>query len=144
MALIKDFEILGTGLVVSNAYHVVTKVDIEKRLQDVPGPVDESRPDGITAGSQEEGKEVYWKAGYVGTIAISVWKDKEARDNGSNAIGYVGAQASEKKYGVDVATPGSDVEIRFFLDMESTASHIEQAYTHLLTTPYYSGSAVSA
>ena len=61
MALIKDFEILGTGLVVSNAYHVVTKVDIEKRLQDVPGPVDESRPDGITAGSQEEGKEVYYE-----------------------------------------------------------------------------------
>lgn len=143
MALIRDFEILGTGLTVSNAYHVVTKVDIEKRLKDIPGPPDSSQPDGITADSQEEGKEVYWKAGYIGTVSIAVWKDREARESGSNAIGYVGTSASEKKHGVTVATPGEDVDIKFFLDMQSSASHIEQAYNHLLTTDYYSGSSLS-
>jgi len=32
MALIKDYELPGTGLVVSNAYHVVTDVNIKKRM----------------------------------------------------------------------------------------------------------------
>ncbi len=32
MALIRDYELPGTGVTVANAYHVVTKVDVEKRF----------------------------------------------------------------------------------------------------------------
>ena len=32
MALLKNFEIPGTGVVVDNAYHVVVNVRTEKRL----------------------------------------------------------------------------------------------------------------
>jgi len=144
MALIRDYELPGTGLTVSNAYHVVTKVDVEKRMQDFQGPVDTTQPDGITAGSQEEGKEVFWKAGYIGTITITVWKDGDARASGSEPIGYLGVNPAEQKYDVGIATPGEDVGVKFFIDNSLTASYTEQAYTHLLTTDYYSGSAVSA
>ena len=34
MALIRDYELPGTGLVVPNAYHVVTNVKVEKRTAD--------------------------------------------------------------------------------------------------------------
>jgi hypothetical protein len=143
MALIKDYELPGTGLVVPNAYHVVTKVDVEKRMQDVQGPPDSSRPDGITANSQEVGREVYWKAGYIGTIAVTVWKDAESRANGAKPIGFIGDNPSHNEYGASIGTPGMDHKSKFFIDTNSTASHLEQAYNHLLTTPYYSGSALN-
>ena len=143
MALIRDYELPGTGLTVSNAYHVVTKVNVEKRMQDIEGPVDTSRPDGRTANSQEEGKEVYWKAGYIGEIAITVWKDGDARASGSNPLGFIGVNPSDNSYGVATGTEGMDHHCKFMLDMSSTASYTEQAYNHLLTTQYYSGSAVS-
>jgi hypothetical protein len=144
MALIKDYELPGTGLIVSNAYHVVTKVNVEKRMQDVQGPPDESRIDGITAGSQEEGKEVYWKAGYIGEIAITVWKDEESRTNDAKPIGFIGVNPTDNAYGASIGTEGMDHHCRFFLDNSTTQSYTEQAYKHLLTTEYYSGSAVSA
>jgi hypothetical protein len=71
MALVRDFEVPGTGLVVTNAYHVIVKVNTEKRLNDIPAPPDPTRPDGITAG--DRGHEVYWRAGYVGRIAIEIF-----------------------------------------------------------------------
>jgi hypothetical protein len=143
MALIRDYELPGTGLVVPNAYHVVTKVDVEKRMQDIQSPPDSSRPDGLTANSQQEGMEIYWKAGYIGTIAVTIWKDADSRASGSKPIGFIGDNPSHNEHGASIGTPGMDHKSKFFLDNSSTASYTEQAYAHLLTTSYYSGSALN-
>jgi len=86
MALIKDYELAGTGLIVPNAYHVVTNVSIEKRTADLPPPPDTSRADGLTVRDDSPGTEVYWAAGYVATISVTVWKDKAARDSDANMV----------------------------------------------------------
>lgn len=140
MALIRDYELPGTGFTVSNAYHVVTRVDVEKRLQNIEGPPDESQPDGITADSQQEGQEIHWKAGYIGTVAITVWKDADSRNAGSQSLGFIGVNPSDNVHGINIGTDGMDHLCKFFLDNTSTASYTEQAYNHLLTTEYYSGS----
>ena len=140
MALISDYELPGTGLNIENAYHVVTNVAIEKRTADVPAPVDPTRPDNRTFGANAEGNEVYWKAGYVATISLTVWKDKTARNNDAKPIGFIGVNAGDNKYGVSIGTAGMDHYCRFFLEVPSELNHIEQAYRHLLTTEYYSGS----
>lgn len=139
MALVRDYELPGTGLVVPNAYHVVTNVRVEKRIADFPSPPDSSRADGKTP--RTPGSEVYWKAGYIGEIAVTVWKDKAARDNEANPIGFIGVTSSDNKHGVNVGTAGMDHHCRFFIEVPSELNHIEQAYKHLLTTPYYTGSA---
>jgi len=140
MALIRDYELPGTGLVVPNAYHVVTNVKIEKRAIDLPGPPDTSRPNGVTANSQEIGKEVYWKAGYIGEIAVTIWKDKAARESGAKPVGFIGLNPSDNQYGVNIGTEGMDHHCKFFLEVPSELNHLEQAYRHLLTTEYYIGS----
>jgi hypothetical protein len=140
MALIRDYEIPGTGVTIENAYHVVTNVKVEKRTADVPAPIDVSRPDGLTAGSYESGKEIYWKAGYIATVSLAVWKDKTARDNDAKPIGFIGVDPSDNKYGVSIGTAGMDHVCRFFIDINSSDNEITQAYNHLLTTDYYSGS----
>jgi hypothetical protein len=140
MALIRDYELPGTGLVVPNAYHVVTNVKIEKKVADAPAPIDPTRPDGLTMGFRDESTAVYWKAGYTAEIAVTVWKDKTARDNDANPIGFIGRNPSDNKHGVSIGTEGMDHRSVFFLEVPSELNHIEQAYRHLLTTPYYSGS----
>jgi hypothetical protein len=142
MALIRNYEIPGTGLTVENAYHVVTNVKVEKRTADVPAPIDVSRPDGLTAGSREPGKEIYWKAGYIATVSLAVWKDKTARDNDAQPIGFIGVDPSDNKYGASIGTAGMDHVCKFFIDINSSDNDITQAYNHLLTTDYYSGSLV--
>ena len=140
MALIKDYELAGTGLTVPNAYHVVTNVSIEKRTADIPPPPDTSRPNGLTFRDDSPGTEVYWAAGYVATISVTVWKDKAARDSDARPIGFVGVNAGDNKYGINIGTQGMDHYCRFMLEVPSELNHIEQAYRHLLTTDYYSGS----
>lgn len=140
MALIRDYELKGTGVIVPNAYHVITQVNVEKRTKDIEGPLDTSRPDLRTAGHQQPGKEIRWKAGYIGQIAITVWKDAEARSSGATPIGFIGTNPTDNKY---YAINASDADFcLFFVDINSTKNHIEQAYDHLQTTPYYSGSTV--
>lgn len=138
MALQRDYELPGTGLVVPNAYHVVTDIKIQKRVADIPSPPDSSRPDGLTV--REPNSEVYWKAGYIGEIAVTVWKDKSARDADAKPIGFIGVNPADNKYGVSIGTAGMDHHCRFFLEVPSQYSDLEQAYKHLLTTDYYSGS----
>jgi hypothetical protein len=140
MALIKDYELPGTGLVVPNAYHVVTNVKIEKKTADVKPPIDPTRPDGLTMGFRDESTAVYWKAGYTAEIAVTVWKDKTARDIDANPIGFIGRNPSDNKHGVSIGTEGMDHRSVFFLEVPSELNHLEQAYRHLLTTNYYSGS----
>ena len=140
MALIRDYELPGTGLTVPNAYHVVTDVRIQKRTADVPPPVDSSRPSGFTVRDESPGTEVYWKAGYVAEIAVTVWKDKAAREADARPIGFVGVNPSDNRYDASIGTKGMDHYCRFFLEVPSQYSDLEQAYRHLLTTTYYSGS----
>jgi hypothetical protein len=140
MALIRDYELPGTGVTVPNAYHVVTNVAIEKRMADVAPPPDPTRPDGLTMGGREEGKEVYWASGYIATISVTVWKDKAARDADAKPVGFVGVNAGDNKHGVSIGTAGMDHYCRFILEVPSTLNHMEQSYKHLLTTDYYSGS----
>jgi hypothetical protein len=139
MALLKDYDLPGTGVTVPNAYHVVTKVGIEKRLKDIEGPLDTSRPDQRTAGHQLPGQEINWKAGYIGTIAVTVWKDVNARNDGSRPLGFLGVHPSDNTHNSIASTDGI-FECRFFIDIDSPKNHIEQAYDYLLSLPYYSGS----
>ena len=140
MALIKDYELPGTGVVIPNSYHVVTNVAIEKRTSNVPAPPDPTRPDGVTFGANQIGNEVYWKAGYVAEASVTIWKDKAAIEADAKPIGFIGRNPSDNKYGVSIGTEGMDHHCRFFLQVPSELNHIEQAYKHLLTTDYYSGS----
>lgn len=137
MALIRDYELPGTGVSVPNAYHVVTNVRIEKRTADIPPPVDSSRPSGFTARDTTPGTEVYWKAGYVAEIAVTIWKDKAARDNNAKPIGFIGTNPSDNQYGVSIGTPGMDHKCKFYIDTNSSLDHMAQAYNHLKTTDYY-------
>jgi hypothetical protein len=140
MALLRDYELPGTGITVSNAYHVVTNVKIEKRMADFKPPVDLSRPDGLTPMDRSAGTEVYWAAGYTAEIAVTVWKDKAARDTEATPIGFIGKNPSDNKFGVSIGTDGMDHRCVFMLEVPSELDHMGQAYRHLLTTDYYSGS----
>lgn len=136
MALLRDFEIPGTGVVVDNAYHLVTNVRTEKRLQDVTPPPDSSREDGLT--DMDMGPEVYWRAGYVGSIEVTVFASAEARSNGKNHVGKFGDTVHED-IPDGIITPGEPYEIKFFIDPDSSDSILTQAYNHLKSTEYYSG-----
>jgi hypothetical protein len=140
MALIRDYELPGTGLTVPNAYHVVTNVKVEKRMADFKPPVDNSRPDGLTPMDRSAGTEVYWAAGYTAEVAVTIWVNKAARDVNANPIGFIGTNPSDNKHGVSIGTAGMDHKCVFFIDQSSTLDHMAQAYRHLLTTDYYSGS----
>jgi len=136
MALLRDFEIPGTGVVVDNAYHLITNVKTEKRLQDIAPPPDSSREDGLTDG--DRGPEVYWRAGYIGWISILVYASQEARQNGKQAIGAFGNSPTE--VGVNgLYTDGTSFDIKFMIDPDSSDSILTQAYNHLKSTDYYTG-----
>lgn len=138
MALLKDYEIAGTGFIVNDAYHVIVNVTTEKKLVDVMPPVDKSRPSGYTPRDDtDESKWVYWKSGYVARIAIEVYDCKESRDLGKKPLGGFGVSPTAGSCDVELATPGKDFKIEFFIDIESVDSVITQAYNHLKTTEYY-------
>jgi len=136
MALLRDFEIPGTGVVVDNAYHLVTNVRTEKRLQDVDLPPDSSREDGLTVG--DRGPEVYWRAGYVGSIEVTVFASAEARSNSRKFVGKFGDTVHEQ-IPDGIVTEGESYEIKFMIDPDSSDSILTQAYNHLKSTEYYSG-----
>lgn len=137
MAFIRDYELPGTGLTVQNAYHVITNVAVEKRTQDVPAPYDVTRPNGLTAGTRDPAKAVYWKAGYIGTVSLTVWKDEQSRIQGLQPLGFIGVNPTDNKYGASIGTPGLDHICKFFIDVSSEKNYVEQAYDHLKTTTYY-------
>lgn len=136
MALLRDFEIPGTGLVATNAYHVIVKVNTEKRLNDIPPPRDQSRPDGLTPNSAPE---VYWRAGYVGKIAIEVFSSQEARNEGKNPIGAIAISPTDVQINGVISSDIRQFDLNFFIDSTSQLSIIDQAYQHLRGLDYYSG-----
>jgi len=137
MALLRDFEIPGTGVVVPNAYHVVVKVNTEKRLNDIAPPPDASREDGLTAG--DRGPEVYWRAGYVGKIAIEIFASEAARTEGLSPIGAIAINPTDVQINGVLSTDIELFNLNFFIDPTSQLSIIDQAYNHLLTLEYYQG-----
>lgn len=140
MALLKDYEIPGTGVVIENAYHVVTDIKVEKRMQDTPAPPDPTRPNGLTFGANSPETAVYWKSGYTAELGVTIWKNKTSREVGAKPIGFIGKNPADNKYGVSIGTAGMDHRCVFLLEAPSELDHMAQAYRHLLTTDYYSGS----
>jgi len=140
MALLRDYELPGTGLVVENAYHVVSNITIKKRIADHPIPPDTSRKDGLTVVDRGAGTEVYWSAGYVAEISVTIYKDKNARDSNAKPIGFIGINPSDNQHGVTIGTEGMDHRCQFMLEVPSELDHMAQSYRHLLTTDYYTGS----
>lgn len=139
MALVRDFEIPGTGVTVNDAYHVIVNVATEKRLHDVTAPPDSSSKSGLT--ETDQGDPVYWRAGYVGRIALEVYASREARDEGKTPIGAIGINPTDVMHPdlKTVCTPGKDFKVLFFIDPNSEDSIFTQAYNHLKTTEYYNG-----
>jgi len=141
MALIRDFEIPGSGLVAKDAYHIIVNVATEKRLQDILPPPDPTQPSGLSIRDDEdESQFVYWKSGYVGRIAIEVYASKTARSDGKKPIGALAMSPTDVSVDCQFATPGKDFKVLFFIDPDSPDSILTQAYNHLKTTEYYKDS----
>jgi len=156
MAFIRSYEIGSTGMIVPEAYYVVSHVDIDKRIKNILPPVDPSTDTGYTSNIdptdeaqmiENMGPPVYWKKGYVGTIAIEVWASKAAReDEDKEPIGFIGdspvkgpsidAQVDEMRPET-LGTDGMDHWIKFFVDVESGENYLTQAYRHLRQTSYF-------
>ena len=137
MVLIRDFEIPGTGLNIPNAYHIIVKVNTEKRLNDIPPPPDSSKPNGLT---EQTGPDVYWKAGYVGKIAIEIFSSKQARDEGKSPIGAIAINPTDVQINGVLSTDIQNFDLNFFIDPTSQLSVIDQAYNHLMELKYYENS----
>lgn len=116
MALIKDFEIPNTGLVVSNAYHIVGDVRLDKRTFEIPV-------------GQNSNDPLNGQPGYVGQIFMNIFSSKESREQGLKPIAFLNA-----------AIPEIDINFKFAYDPESSDSLLTQAYNHLKTTDYYKNS----
>jgi len=116
MAFIRDFEIASTGMVVSNAYHVINGVNVEKRI--VPFE---------NAGSNWDHDPLKGSTGYAASIFISVYSSKQARDDMKKPVGMI-----------NDAMPEKPVKLRFIFDASSSDSSLVQAYNYLKTTEYYS------
>lgn len=139
MALIQSYEIPGTGLSAPDAYFVVTDVKVQKRMHDIETPPDESHPTGLTNGGVHEGPEVYWKAGYVADVTVTIWSSKSARDEGKKPVGFAGSSPTEMEADLNIGTKGLDHKCIFFIDTSSPDSDVVQAYTHLKSLEYFAG-----
>lgn len=116
MALINDYEIPGTGVIVPNAYHVVVHLDVEKRVTDSAEPPSNYSVNRPNAENQ-------WVVGYYGRIVVSVWKDEAQKASGGQPLGVINAN--------------NNVNPVFLIDTASTDAYLAQAYKHLLITDYY-------
>ena len=113
MALIKAIELPGTGMVLPEAYHVVSKVDTTKRF--VPMPAMRPGGDPLNGG-----------VGYFGLIFLQVFASKEFRDAGKAPA-----------FSLNPAMPESPIKLFFPLDMSSNTCVYQQAYSYLKTLPFY-------
>lgn len=113
MALIRDFELPDSGATVSNAYHVITEVQVHKRV--VPFPIVNRDKDPLNGG-----------VGYVGIIFVSVYASKQAREDNKKPIAYI-----------NDALPEKPCTLKFAFDANSSDSSLTQAYNYLKSTSYY-------
>lgn len=116
MALIANYEVPNTGMVIPNAYHVIAHVDVVKRLKPLPHGGD-NRNDTLQGG-----------VGYVGGIYLAIYASKQAREDGLNPVAYLSQ-----------ANPDKPFPTQFVLDIESTDSYLTQSYNFLKSLEYYQG-----
>lgn len=124
MALIRDFEIPNNGGIVNNAYHMIIHMAIEERTED------------LTPSSEQE-DPIHWKAGRIGKITLEVYKDEDERRVVKIPVGGIG---EERVIAMDPEIPlciPENLELKFFIDTESSDCLRTQAYNYLKTTNYY-------
>ena len=126
MALIKSVE-LANGIIADQAYHVVSDVITFKIPSDKPDPSGvrpDSAPDHV------------WKKGYYGRVCVKVYYNKAARDAGKSAILNIGVYPTDIPADLQ-AEVRTEQNLICTLDISSSASVIDQAYTYLKTLAYY-------
>ena len=122
MALVKAFE-LKNGLTAPNAYHIITKVDTVNR------PSDDIDP----AGARPENAPDYaWKAGWYGRIAVAIYVDQAARNAGKPPIAAISVNPTDAP-SLFEGERMTDQHLNFTIDVNSSASVLDQAYAHLKT-----------
>lgn len=126
MALIKRVE-LANGVVAEQAYHVVSDVITFKIPSDKPDPGG-VRPD--------NSPDHTWKKGYYGRVCVKVYYSKAARDAGKSAILNMGVYPTDIPADLQAETK-TESNLICTLDINSTASVIEQAYVYLKTLNYF-------
>lgn len=138
MALIREYEIPGTGVTVPDSYFVVTDVRVKKRVADIKPPVDSSMPGGFTErDDDDETLWVHWKSGYIAEIQVTIWASKQARDEDKKAIGFAGSSAAEVDQELTIGTKGLDHRCVFMYDPSSPDNELTQAYNHLKSLDYF-------
>lgn len=138
MALIREYEIPGTGVTVPEAYFVITDVKVRKRVADINPPVDSSMPSGYSERDDtDESLWVHWKAGYVAEIQLTIWASRQAREDNKSAIGFAGVSAAEVEQDLRIGTDGLDQRCTFMYDPSSTENELAQGYNHLKTLDYF-------
>lgn len=131
MALVKSYT-MQNGITCDNAYHIVNQVQQWKRAVDDPDP-DGMRPD--------NSPDHAWRAGTYGRISVVVYATEAARTNGNAAIACYARYPTEAPGGSfqgEVNILESE-DLCFTIDLDSADSVTQQAYTHLLTLPTWSG-----
>lgn len=114
MALIKDLDLNNTGVIVPNAYHVISKVDLLKRVVPLPHGGDPSHD--ILKG----------QTGYVATIYLLIFASKETREQQKPPVLMLNQAMPEKPF-----------NLQFVFDASSGVPALEQAYAYLKSLPYY-------
>jgi hypothetical protein len=133
MALLRDFTLPGTSIVVPNAYHVVAKVIDEKRMIDIVPPPGTS-PEAVAA-SRPEGSEPMWKAGNHARVVVHVYENEQARLDGKKPLAVLGEYPTDAGEHHALFQQRGAHELRFMVD--PTAPTAEQAYDRLKESPYY-------
>ena len=133
MALQRNYNIPNTSLIISDAYHIISDIDVQKRNVDDMGPV---TPEGTPNTNLDRTSDfVYWKSGYTCRVKVDVYASKEARDTAKKPIATLGVR--DIKLEEKLATQGMDERIVFYSDTDNTDNILTQAYNHLKSTDYY-------
>ena len=133
MALQRNYNIPNTSLIISDAYHIISDIDVQKRNVDDMGPV---TPEGTPNTNLDRTSDsVYWKSGYTCRVKVDVYASKAARDTSKKPIATLGVR--DIKLEENLATKGMDERIVFYSDTDNTDNILTQAYNHLKSTDYY-------
>jgi len=133
MALQRNYNIPNTSLIINDAYHIISDIDVQKRNVDDMGPV---TSDGMPNTNLDRTSDpVYWKSGYTCRVKVDVYLSKEARDTAKKPIATLGAR--DIKLEATLATQGMDERIVFYSDTDNAENILTQAYNHLKSTDYY-------
>lgn len=116
MALIRNYEVPGTGYTIENAYHVIGDIRLDKRTHSIP--VGQNSLDPLNG-----------NPGYSALIFIHVFASKQSRDDQMKPIGFI-----------NNAIPEINIPLKFSYIPENLDNILTQAYNHLKTTEYYQNS----